>query len=426
MPDVGHPVVTLVGEGGVGKTERDETKFEAIIWTSLKTRALTVDGIKELEGAIQNVLGVFRSVAGELGVPGGLGPTEDTLLAEILTYMKEFRILLTIDNVETLAQESLRPLLEEVPQGSKVLLTSRIGLGEIEIRYPLDPLDWKTAVILMRKFASSLNLTSLVRAKDETLKDYCNKLFMNPLLIKWFVSAVGTGGEPNSLLVRSDDSFVNAVKFCFENLFSRLSDDEKEILHVLASARGPVSQGELAFMTKNLTRDRLEWALNTLHHSSMLRRTLAGDTPQSQTTCYALTEIASEYIIKCAPPPKETFKRVQEAIRSLTLLAEEAEVNMQAYKFNLYTIHADSRDEKMCATYLHRAVRAIKKHDFENAAEILVQAKELLPNYAENYRIAGILEAERGDEFKASKEYQEALALAPHSKFVLYTYATPS
>jgi LuxR family glucitol operon transcriptional activator len=103
-------------------------------------------------------------------------------MQEILEYMGLFKILLVVDNYETVTDNSLRPLLTSIPAGSKVLLTSRVGLGELEIRYKLDPLDLKTSVSLLRRFAQYLNVEVLFAACDRKLERYCQHLYSNPCL----------------------------------------------------------------------------------------------------------------------------------------------------------------------------------------------------------------------------------------------------
>ena len=54
----------------------------------------------------------------------------------VLDQLKANRTLLVVDNLETLGEE-VRELVLNIPTKSKVLFTSRVGLGEIEIRYEL-------------------------------------------------------------------------------------------------------------------------------------------------------------------------------------------------------------------------------------------------------------------------------------------------
>jgi LuxR family glucitol operon transcriptional activator len=70
-----HPIVTIVGEGGVGKSAlaiqclydllslHENPPYEAIIWTSLKTKTLTASGVNEIIGSISSTLGVLEHVS---------------------------------------------------------------------------------------------------------------------------------------------------------------------------------------------------------------------------------------------------------------------------------------------------------------------------------------------------------------------------
>src|SRR5271165_1670763 len=184
-----HPVISVVGEGGVGKSALaiqccyevldipEAPKYDAIVWVSLKTKTLTASGIQDIRESVTNTLGVVQTAAETLGAKTEADADAETFTKELLEYMEQFRVLLVIDNFETLTTNSLRPLLTSVPVGSKILITSRVGLGELEIRYKLDPLDTKTAVSLARRFSKCLNLEVLSSASEARLEKYCALLY---------------------------------------------------------------------------------------------------------------------------------------------------------------------------------------------------------------------------------------------------------
>jgi GTPase SAR1 family protein len=73
-----YPVITVVGEGGVGKSALtlklcyeivdDATKpFDAVIWTTAKASRLTPHEIQEIDGAITSSIGVIEAAASVIG-----------------------------------------------------------------------------------------------------------------------------------------------------------------------------------------------------------------------------------------------------------------------------------------------------------------------------------------------------------------------
>jgi LuxR family glucitol operon transcriptional activator len=94
-----YPVVTIVGEGGIGKTalalrclydivDSSNCPFDAVVWVSLKTSTLTQSGVKFLSGAITETLGLFSEIATQLGMPRLPEMKSETeLIQEIAEYL---------------------------------------------------------------------------------------------------------------------------------------------------------------------------------------------------------------------------------------------------------------------------------------------------------------------------------------------------
>ncbi|EXC97153.1 hypothetical protein J495_3458, partial [Acinetobacter baumannii 1075025] len=149
-----------------------------ILWVSLKTNRLTQAGAISIKDAITNSSDMFKNIHDNFANSSDM--TIDDVLKEILEYMDTFKILLCIDNLETISSASVRNFLSQIPNKSKVLITTRMGLGEIEYRYKLDKLNDKDSIDLLRTMAKILNLTSIVKKKADTLKTLSSQLFNNP------------------------------------------------------------------------------------------------------------------------------------------------------------------------------------------------------------------------------------------------------
>ena len=160
-----YPVITVVGEGGLGKTslalkaayeilDSDSTKFEVIIFVTAKATQLTVNEISRVKGAINSSLGLMEAAVDVLGGKESPSPIED--LKELLNT---FKILLIIDNLETVLDNHLKDVLSDLPFGSKVLITTRIGLGAFEYPVQLEGLSDPEAVQLLRATAEVRGLS---------------------------------------------------------------------------------------------------------------------------------------------------------------------------------------------------------------------------------------------------------------------------
>ncbi len=433
-----HPVITIVGEGGVGKSAlaihclydllnlHENPPYEAIIWTSLKTKTLTASGVTEIKNSIASTVGIIENISRELGASFPNKESIGTAIQEILEYMGLFRILLVIDNYETVTDNSLRPLLTSIPSGSKILLTSRVGLGELEIRYKLDPLDLKTSVSLLRKFSKSLNVEVLYAASDKKLERYCQHLYFNPLLIKWYAQSVSLGTDPEKLIGKGNVAFDEVLKYCFENLFSRLNVEEKSVLHFLAAARRPLTPTELLFLMRNVKQIdplQLDQAISTLHSSSMLKRSSLDGKSRDGTIQLTLTDVSSDYIARFAPPEKVIFEKIQQASRKLNELVQMSSVRQAAYKFDLQAVRAATRDQRIAGFYLNKALEFSRKRDYEAARKNVDAAKELLPTFAEAYRVSSLVESRADELYKALQEIEEAAQLDPESALIRYQFA---
>jgi len=428
-------VISIVGEGGIGKTAlaqrclydilelcEDESQnnslYEIIVWVSLKTNRLTVTGVEQIQNAISSSSGLFQDISKNLG--GGNAKNLESALSEVSEYMTEFRTLLCIDNLETISSSEVREFLANIPNESRVLITTRMGLGEIEYRYKLDKLDDKPSIDLMRNMSRLLNLESLATKKNEALKQLCMKLYNNPLLIKWYVLAVAAGNSPAELINKEGVNFKDALKFCFENLYDRLGTIELKVISIIACLRKPVSAVELRFFLDEAPEAAIEEALNQLYNSSMLESAL--DNSNQESRLYGLTGVAEEYINSIRPVPDELYQLVKNKRKELSRILEESNIIQHHYNYDLNAISWSNRDEKICAIYLKKALVESKKGNTNLAEEYIKTAKNIMPEFSECYRIHGYILKDISP-FKAEAELEKAVEFNPQSAIARYAYA---
>lgn len=411
-----YPVVTIVGEGGIGKTalalkvaydiiDLPDSPFDAVVWSSSKTTQLTHQEIINIQGAIGDSLGMFRHVAHQLGS----NVDSPEYLDEVLDYLKEFKILLVLDNLETVLDERVREFLGKLPYGSKVLITSRIGVGAFEYPYKLTQMDETDAVQLLRASARIRGVEKLFSLPQFQLSIYCKKMNNNPGFIKWFVSAVQTGKRPEEVLSNTDVF----LEFCMSNVYHFLSNDARKILTTMLCIPGPQSQAELVFLN-DLDAFGLQRFLHELLRTNMV---IMSSTPvgSSFESTYELSDLARQYLVKKHPADSKVYEKVTRKKRQIVAAAEQFKADQVKDPYSFYSLQMRSKSDLIVAKYLLDALKFSKKKDFERAEKLIIEAKGLAPEYFEVYRVEALVKLQGGNPTAAQSAYEIAIELEPLS-----------
>lgn len=407
-----HSVVTVVGAGGVGKTalalrvchdilEDPDSGLERIVWVSLKTQYLTADGIRTVINAVDTADALVDRLLSAISIPvdSGTKPTWD----RVLEQMKANRVLLVIDNLETLGIE-IRDLAVNIPRDSKLLLTSRVGLGEIELRYDMPNLSGIDAGKLFRNLGVAYNYSAISKLDDKVLKRYCERLHYNPLLIKWFVQAVGKGTRPEDVFANED--LGRALQFCWENVYDRLSPLSIEIISTLLAARQSLSQTQIQEMSA-ATHVSFILAMQELHQSNIVERSVERD----GSTVYQVGSLVFDYLSRFHPPGNETVKRVRSQLRRWQSEQDLSAVQQNTYRYNRKALLIDSNDQRIAAPHLRNALNLMRSHGPEAAHKSLARAQELTPQWWEVYRVkAQVLEGEKRPIYEVEQAFEESIS----------------
>lgn len=410
-----YPVITIVGEGGIGKTaialktayellSLEKQPFDAIIWASSKTTQLTPQEIVNIEGAIRDSLGMFQYMSHELGGVGSNSP-----LNELLDYLKQFKILLIIDNLETILDDRIRVFLEQLPSGSKVLITSRIGLGAFEFPLKLEQMNEDDSTRLIRALARIRGIDSLYKLPTKVLRNYCNRMNNNPGFIKWFVSAIQTGSRP-------EDIFANSgifLDFCMSNVYKYLSKNAKELIKTMFVSPGKHTQAELAFLTE-LEVLELQKSIHEALRTNMVV-TSSEFFGMSLETSYELSDLARQYVNKNLSISTSEQENVIKKKRQLVAAQESIASENKVDPYSFYNIQIRSKSDLVVVKYLFDALKFAKENNLSKAKVLINEAKILSPEYYEVHRVDASIKTQDGNISGAKLSYETALELEPSS-----------
>ena len=407
-----HSVVTVVGAGGIGKTalvlrvcndilDDPDSGLERIVWVSLKTQYLTTDGVRQVINAVDTTDALVDRLLSAISVPEYV----DSKLTwdRVLEQMKANKILLVIDNLETLGLE-LRDLAVNMPRDSKLLLTSRIGLGEIELRYEMPDLSTRDAGTLLRNLGVAYSYPTISGLDGDLLKQYCKRLHHNPLLIKWFVQAVGKGVQPEDVL--STEDLGRALRFCWENVYDRLSSLSIDTISTLLAARRSLSQTQLQELLET-THIAFVEALQELHQCNIVERSVERD----GSATYQVGSLVFDYLSRYHPPGDAVVRKTRQQLRNWQNEQDRSAVQQNTYRYGRKAIHVDSSDQRIAAPHLRNALNMMHSYGPNVGNKSLERAQELAPQWWEVHRVrAHVLEAERRPIYEVEQAFEESIS----------------
>ncbi|WP_438864003.1 NB-ARC domain-containing protein [Neptunicella sp.] len=418
----GFPVISIVGEGGVGKSAlalkvayeliENDSPFDAVVWVTSKTTQITLNEIKEIKGAIDNSIGVIQEIGRNV-----VGNEYDSNnLDEVIEYLSAFKIALFIDNLETILDDNIRQFVGALPQGSKIIITSRIGLGAYEYPIKLQGVGESYASQLLRTVAKIRGVDALSKLQEKVLRGFVNRMHRNPSYIKWFVSSVQTGLSPEAVLQNSDD-FLN---FCMSNVYQYLSSDAQKLTRSMQCAQGLRDIPELSYLN-DFDALQAQKAIQELMATNMLSQSSVAK-GASVKTSYQLSELARAYLGKHHKPSQAFQKEIRDKRNRLNSMFEEQMSRRTGNKYLTKNIKFRDKSDRVIARKLYDAQNHIRNSEHDLAFEILQEAQRLAPDYFEVARFMAYFYQKSGNFSEAREQYELAILLAPNTAQLHYWF----
>lgn len=406
-------VLTIVGPGGLGKTavalealyelvEDPQCPFDLVSWVSLKTERLTASGVQELVDAVRGIDEAISVLAAPLE---GVSGTSIQQLGAALEFL-EVNALLVIDNLETVSGEEILSILDQLPDSVSYLFTSREGLGQVERRRELAPLDPLHAVQLLRSTFRARGLKQFAAMNESTASEAVRGLGYSPLGIKWFASGVEVGKDPADLLRHPED----LVRFCVENVFESLDAAARSVALALVAVSRPVAVGELRVILPDVSGDSLRRALQALLRRMFVNRALVdGLMVESFEASPALTAYLSNPSVADA----DAMLRFRETDAQFRMADDRHRVEAEGDPLRPNIIQGVI-DHPGLATLLRSALSCSKAGNFTSALRQLDIAEEIDPSYWEIFRVRGFVLSCQGSTSASTQAYEKAVELAPN------------
>ncbi|GAA1616197.1 hypothetical protein GCM10009789_82760 [Kribbella sancticallisti] len=416
-----EPVITITGEGGIGKTalaiqvaselaDDPARPFEAILWTSLKNEKLTANGIRDIAGAAQDLTGAIVPLGQALdtGFDGSLNDLADAL--------QDLRVLVVFDNLETIGGLDFSTLYEALPDSVTYLITSRVGIGEYERRYPLGKLQKVDSLRLLNDFIRARRVDSLRKLSSGTRAEIVDRLRHSPLVIRWFVLAVEAGQEPVALI--RDQREV--LEFCVRSVYESLTKPAFDVLAALSVLGRPVTSDELVLLLEKRI-DEVNAGLQELIRGSLVRRESTG-IPGDLTLLVTLTETASAFFARGVTLDPDLSQRIMRRDTEYRIIEERRSVEAAARSLAPIVVRVRGPQDVPTAQILRNALLVSQSRDFEAALAEIDRARKLNPDFWEVDRVDGFVRAAGGEYASATVAYRSAHAKADEEGKAVVSY----
>lgn len=304
-PHSQHPIVTIDGVGGVGKSAivlevshrylrgsddvLSNERFDAIIWTSAKQNVLTAEGIVSRKQVLRTIDDIYTTIAVTLEREDIIKAPVEEQSELIRKALIQQRTLLIVDNLETVDDHAVLEFLRELPAPTKAIVTTR---HRIDVAYSirLHGMPEADALKLIEKECEKKNVTLTM--------DESKKLFHRtggvPLALVWSIAQMGLGYGVENVLATLGQPNSDIARFCFDSAVARIKKTEAYSLLLALSFFATDANRTALGQTAGLGRDILgrDEGLVLLEKLSLINKKESRFSLLPITKTYVLGELA--------------------------------------------------------------------------------------------------------------------------------------
>nr|WP_321460419.1 NB-ARC domain-containing protein [uncultured Cohaesibacter sp.] len=282
-----HPIITLVGRGGIGKTSLTlkvlheltlNNRFDIIVWFSARDIDLTTSGAKTVRPSILTEKEIskqfFELMGKKQNGSSGKFVSEIDYMTSQMGCGETGPILFVFDNFETLRnpQDIFAWIDASIRLPNKALITSRFRDFKGDYPIEISGMGRSEADELITVTSRNLSVEGLLQSRDRNA--IIEESEGHPYIIKILIGEIADTGaytRPSRIMARRDDILVAL----FERTFGALSPLAARTFMMLSQWRSTVPQLLVeAVLLRHAAEEAIdpETAINQLVRTSLIER----------------------------------------------------------------------------------------------------------------------------------------------------------
>jgi Flp pilus assembly protein TadD len=422
--DPRYQVITVTGVGGVGKTGlvrrvldevwlSDQTNFEYAIWVSGKDRELTLTGVQQIVPSLKDYEDILDAILVVMDFDPLDYDSVDQKHEAVKDLLSLAPSLIVIDNYESVTDARVERFILDLPYGTKVVITSRRGIGQVERRYPLAPMSPRDVRVFGRVLAREQHLIGLQSLSDDEWNEILSPAEGLPLGVKWIIGQVALGSTLEEVRRNSRSGSSEFIQFSFGNVFKMLSENAQTLMCTLGLLREPPSAARWGHVA-GLGIDEFQDAVREITLASLIQaiyqKNVAGDLEERYQAFQPAMELVNEEL-RARP---ELRNQALERLRELTHQeADEADGRRSQRSWSVNASQDVSDSDRLARINIHRALSSNRAGDTAKAESFFGEAVRLAPDLPDTYLAWAGFEEEQGNPSRTDELMETATRLRP-------------
>jgi len=296
---------SLIGVGGMGKTALatwaalrayERSDFDFIVSMTAKDRELTSTGIIGMQPGLTSFDRLLDSILDALQFADLKELETGEKCKQVQMLLESGRGLLYVDNLETVDDARIIQFLDDLPVGTRALVTSRRSRVRVSVRpIEITQMTERETAAFIQMLVKQENYKHMSGIKDAEAARVGAAWNGIPLAIRW---SLGMSSSPAAAVARAEVAISAAVhsdellEFSFRRVFDDLQSVEKEVLQVLAVLQRSIPIEALIAATRRGVSDVVD-ALDELVSDSLVVREFDSD---RNDYCYTLLPITRAFV----------------------------------------------------------------------------------------------------------------------------------